>query len=89
MVQETVVDTDSQWEFSSPRNHLLAIVAHFLTSATTRIRHLSKVLGDLSTRPPELVDVKSHIRLSEIAQTLLKVAPYDKDVMGCEGTVPK
>ncbi|OQV23294.1 Protein unc-80-like protein [Hypsibius exemplaris] len=84
-VQETFVDTDSQWEFSSPRNHLLAIIAHFLTSATSRIHQLSKFVGDLSTRPPEIIDAKSHIRLSEIAQTLLKVAPYDQEVMACEG----
>lgn len=79
-MQETLVDPDSQWEFSSPRNHLLAIVAHFLTAATSRIHHLSKFLGDLTTRPPELLESKSHVRLSEVAQTLLKVAPYEPEV---------
>jgi protein unc-80 len=63
----------------------LAIIAHFLTTASTRIHHLSKFLGELSNRPPDLIDSKSHVRLSEIAQTLLKVAPYDQEVMACEG----
>ena len=80
MVQEAVIDTDSQWEFSSPRNHLLAIIAHFLMTATSRLHNLSKFLGDLSSRPPEILDAKSQVRLSEIAQTLLKVAPYDQEV---------
>lgn len=74
-----------QFEFSAPRNHLLAIVAHYLSSSNARIRHLSKFLGDLATRPPELLDAKSHVRLADVAHTLLKVAAYNKEVMACEG----
>lgn len=33
----------------------------------------------------ELLDVKCHIRLADIAHSLLKVSPYDPDTMACRG----
>lgn len=33
----------------------------------------------------ELLDVKCHVRLAEIAHSLLKVSPYDPESMACRG----
>lgn len=33
----------------------------------------------------DLLESKAHLRLADIAHTLLKVAPYDRDTMSCKG----
>uniref|UniRef100_T1K5F4 Protein UNC80 C-terminal domain-containing protein n=1 Tax=Tetranychus urticae TaxID=32264 RepID=T1K5F4_TETUR len=35
----------------------------------------------------ELLDVKCHLRLAEVAHALLKLSPYDPQTMACRGLV--
>ena len=78
-----------RFEFRRPRDILLLIVSEFLTRSASRLSDLSKKVPDLHQKSSsyELIDVKSHLRLAEIAHSLLKVAPYDPQTMGCEGLV--
>lgn len=36
-------------------------------------------------KPVELLDIRCHVRLAEIAHSLLKVSPYDPESMACRG----
>ncbi|XP_052808844.1 protein unc-80-like isoform X2 [Mya arenaria] len=72
-------------DFRKPRDSLLNVVAEFYGACQTRMKELRKMLQDLSFRPPELLDHKSHNRLADMAHTLLKLATYDPDTMGCAG----
>lgn len=76
-------------EFRKPRDLLLKIVSEFLTRSTARLSDLSKKIPDLHQKNNsyELLDVKCHIRLAEIAHSLLKLAPYDPQTMACKGLV--
>ncbi|KAF4517233.1 hypothetical protein B566_EDAN005287 [Ephemera danica] len=71
-------------EFRRPRDILLSMVADFLTKCTTRMAELSK-RAPQDCKPIEMLDAKAHVRLSDIAHSLLKVSPYDPDTMGCRG----
>ena len=73
--------------FRRPRDTLLNLVAEFLTRATARLADLSKKIPDLHQKGSshELLDVKCHLRLAEVAHSLLKIAPYDPQTMGCRG----
>lgn len=64
-------------------------MAEFLTRSTARLADLSKKVPDLHQKGSshELLDVKCHLRLAEVAHSLLKVAPYDPQTMGCRGLV--
>ncbi|KAI1307248.1 Protein unc-80 -like protein [Halotydeus destructor] len=74
-------------DFRRPRDILLNLVAEFLTRSTARLADLSKKVPDLHQKGGqyELLDIKSHLRLAEVAHSLLKVAPYDPQTMGCRG----
>lgn len=76
-------------EFRKPRDLLLKIVSEFLTKSTTRFSELSKKISEIHQKNSsyELLDVKCHIRLAEIAHSLLKLAPYDPQTMACKGLV--
>ncbi|RWS14513.1 protein unc-80-like protein [Dinothrombium tinctorium] len=76
-------------DFRRPRDAILNVVAEFLTRSTSRLQDLSKKLPDLHQKGSsyELLDVKCHLRLAEIAHSLLKVAPYDPQTMACRGLV--
>lgn len=76
-------------EFRRPRDVLLKVVAEFLSRSTARLQDLSKKLPDLHQKGStyELLDVKCHLRLAEIAHSLLKMAPYDPPTMACRGLV--
>ncbi|RWS30612.1 protein unc-80-like protein [Leptotrombidium deliense] len=83
-------DTEAiRLEFRRPRDAILNVVSEFLTRSTARLQDLSKKLPDLHQKGSsyELLDVKSHLRLAEIAHSLLKVAPYDPSTMACRGLV--
>lgn len=82
---EALEDLEPIAEFRNPRDSLLCIVADFVSVAGKRIKELPKLLSDPSVRIPDLLDVRSHIRLSEIAHTLLKLSPYDPLTMACQG----
>lgn len=76
-------------EFRKPRDILLNLVSEFLTKSTGRLADLSKKVPDLHQKNSsfELLDVKCHLRLAEIAHSLLKIAPYDPPTMACRGLV--
>ncbi|XP_021380201.1 protein unc-80 homolog isoform X3 [Mizuhopecten yessoensis] len=78
-------DMEMRTEFRKPRDSLLSVVAEFYASCQSRLKELRKMLQDPSFRPPELLDHKTHNRLAEIANTLLKLAPYDPDTLRCTG----
>lgn len=79
----------SRLEYRKPRDLLLKIVSEFLTRSTGRLSDLSKKIPDLHSKNSsyELLDVKCHLRLAEIAHSLLKLAPYDPQTMACKGLV--
>lgn len=76
-------------EFRRPRDLLLKIVAEFLSKSTARLADLSKKISDLHQKGSsyELLDVKCHLRLAEIAHSLLKLAPFDPVTMASNGLV--
>ncbi|XP_055382818.1 protein unc-80 homolog isoform X2 [Condylostylus longicornis] len=71
-------------EYRRPRDVLLSVVGDFLSKASTRLSELSKKQGN-DGKPVELLDLKCHIRLADIAHSLLKVSPYDPESMACRG----
>ncbi|CDW58970.1 protein unc 80 [Trichuris trichiura] len=82
---EATADSEVQREmFRKPRDALLYLSATFVRTCLPRMRYLNHVLGDAS-KSPEILDHKTHIKLAEIAYTLLKLAPYDSNAMSCEG----
>ncbi|XP_048774238.1 protein unc-80 homolog isoform X3 [Ostrea edulis] len=85
--QETE-DTEVTNEFRKPRDLFLIVIAEFYSTCQPRLRsnELRRMLVEASSRPPtELLDHKSHNRLAEIANTLLKLAPYDPQTLSCTG----
>jgi protein unc-80 len=71
-------------EYRRARDVLLSLVGEFLNRGTTRLQELAKKPG-ADSKPVELLDVKCHIRLADVAHSLLKVSPYDPDSMACRG----
>ncbi|XP_022249198.1 protein unc-80 homolog isoform X2 [Limulus polyphemus] len=72
-------------EFRKPRDTILFVISEFLTTCTRRLATLSKKVPDLTSKATELLDLKCHLRLAEIAHSLLKVSPYDPATMACRG----
>lgn len=71
-------------EYRRPRDVLLSVVGEFISRASTRLHELArKHPGD--AKAVELLDVKCHVRLADIAHSLLKVSPYDPESMACRG----
>lgn len=84
ILNESVEDSETiRAEYRRPRDVLLSVVGEFITRSTTRLNELSRKQGD--SKPVELLDVKCHVRLAEIAHSLLKVSPYDPESMACRG----
>ncbi|XP_069159541.1 protein unc-80 homolog isoform X1 [Procambarus clarkii] len=71
-------------DFRQPRDTLLHVVAEFLTTCSQRLAEINKKAGQES-KHSDLLDTKCHLRLAEVAHSLLKVAPYDPATMGCRG----
>ncbi len=71
-------------EYRRARDVLLSLVGDFINRATLRLAELAKK-PQADQKYVELLDVKCHIRLADIAHSLLKVSPYDPDSMGCRG----
>eukprot|EP00105_Crassostrea_gigas_P024973 XP_011445404.1 PREDICTED: protein unc-80 homolog isoform X2 [Crassostrea gigas] len=85
--QETE-DTELTNEFRKPRDLFLNVIAEFYSTCQPRLKcnELRRMLVDAASRPPtELLDHRSHNRLAEIANTLLKLAPYDPQTLSCTG----
>ncbi|XP_076677709.1 unc80, NALCN channel complex subunit isoform X4 [Andrena cerasifolii] len=70
-------------EFRRPRDTLLNMVGDFVARCSTRLIEINKKSQDGKTI--ELLDSKCHIRLADIAHSLLKISPYDAGTMGCRG----
>lgn len=84
-IMDTAEDSELiRAEYRRPRDVLLSVVGEFISRATTRLQELSKKQG-ADTKPVELLDVKCHVRLADIAHSLLKVSPYDPESMACRG----
>ncbi|XP_042207937.1 protein unc-80 homolog isoform X3 [Homarus americanus] len=71
-------------DFRQPRDTLLHVVAEFLTTCSLRLAEINKKAGQ-DNKHADLLDTKCHLRLAEVAHSLLKVAPYDPATMGCRG----
>ena len=72
--------------FRGPRDALLTLCSIFFEKATVRLKELAKLAATIEhLKVPELLDHKCHVKLSEIAVSLLKIAPYDHTTMGCQG----
>lgn len=71
--------------FRRARDVLLSVVGEFMNRASTRLAELAKKQSMNDAKNSELLDVKCHIRLADIAHSLLKVSPYDPDTMACRG----
>uniref|UniRef100_A0A8C9LFE1 Unc-80 homolog, NALCN channel complex subunit n=1 Tax=Pavo cristatus TaxID=9049 RepID=A0A8C9LFE1_PAVCR len=72
-------------EFRRPRESLLNICTEFYKHCGPRLRILQNLAGEPRVTSLELLDVKSHMRLAEIAHSLLKLAPYDTQTMESRG----
>ncbi|XP_076295581.1 unc80, NALCN channel complex subunit isoform X10 [Lasioglossum baleicum] len=72
-----------QNEFRRPRDTLLNMVGDFVARCSARLVELNKKSQD--GKVIELLDSKCHIRLADIAYSLLKISPYDPSTMGCRG----
>uniref|UniRef100_A0A914DS60 Protein unc-80 homolog n=1 Tax=Acrobeloides nanus TaxID=290746 RepID=A0A914DS60_9BILA len=72
--------------FRGPRDALLVLCSMFIEEAGPRLKELGKLASPLEhIKIPELLDHRCHVKLSEIALSLLKIAPYDLTTMGCNG----
>ncbi|EFN65650.1 Uncharacterized protein KIAA1843 [Camponotus floridanus] len=70
-------------EFRRPRNTLLNMVGDFVARCSIRLVELNKKSQD--GKNIELLDSKCHVRLADIAHSLLKISPYDPVTMACRG----
>ncbi|XP_014469276.1 PREDICTED: protein unc-80 homolog isoform X4 [Dinoponera quadriceps] len=77
------VDNFHRYEFRRPRDTLLNMVGDFVARCSARLIELNKKSQDGKTI--ELLDSKCHVRLVDIAHSLLKISPYDPTTMGCRG----
>ncbi|KAH7731934.1 protein unc-80 [Aphelenchoides avenae] len=80
-------NTEMQKEqFRKPRDALLTLCAMFIETAGARLKELGKMVTNVEhVRVPELTDHKCYVKLSEIAMSLLKIAPYDLSTLSCTG----
>ena len=60
-------------EFRSPRDFLLNILSEFINFSSHRIKDLYKLANDSTLKVTELLDAKTHFKLVEIANGLLKL----------------
>ena len=60
-------------EFRSPRDFLLNILSEFVHFASSRIKELYKLINDSNLKITELLDAKTHFKLVDIANALLKL----------------
>ncbi|MBN3275438.1 UNC80 protein, partial [Polyodon spathula] len=72
-------------EFRQPRESLLNICTEFYKHCGPRLKILQNMTGEPRVTTLELLDIKSHMRLAEIAHSLLKLAPYDTLTMESRG----
>ncbi|XP_023318464.1 protein unc-80 homolog isoform X2 [Trichogramma pretiosum] len=85
--KQQVFDDDAESshknEFVRPRDTLLNMVGDFVARCSARLVELDKKSQDGKTI--EILDSKCHIRLADVAHSLLKISPYDPQAMACRG----
>lgn len=80
------VEEQQKEQFRRPRDILLCLTAQFLEMAVPRLKDLTKLsMGAEHVKIPEVMDHKCHVKLGEVALTLLKIAPYDLATTSCQG----
>uniref|UniRef100_A0A3B4DM80 Unc-80 homolog (C. elegans) n=1 Tax=Pygocentrus nattereri TaxID=42514 RepID=A0A3B4DM80_PYGNA len=85
MPREELDERIAREEFRRPRESLLNICTEFYKHCGPRLKILQNVAGEPRVTALELLDIKSHMRLAEIAHSLLKLAPYDTLTMESRG----
>ncbi|XP_045074431.1 protein unc-80 homolog [Coregonus clupeaformis] len=85
MPREELDERIAREEFRRPRESLLNICTEFYKHCGPRLKILQNVAGEPRVTALELLDIKSHMRLAEIAHSLLKLAPYDSLTMESRG----
>uniref|UniRef100_A0AAZ3PZM6 Unc-80 homolog (C. elegans) n=1 Tax=Oncorhynchus tshawytscha TaxID=74940 RepID=A0AAZ3PZM6_ONCTS len=85
MPREEMDERIAREEFRRPRESLLNICTEFYKHCGPRLKILQNVAGEPRVTALELLDIKSHMRLAEIAHSLLKLAPYDSLTMESRG----
>ncbi|XP_031777864.1 protein unc-80 homolog isoform X3 [Nasonia vitripennis] len=76
-------ETGHKNEFVRPRDTLLNMVGEFVARSSVRLVELNKKSQD--GKAIELLDSRCHVRLADIAHSLLKISPYDPEAMACRG----
>ncbi|KAK5986951.1 hypothetical protein GCK32_002945 [Trichostrongylus colubriformis] len=80
------VEESHKESYRRSRDTLLCLAAQFIEMATPRLKELAKLSSTSEhTKIPEVMDHKCHVKLSEIALALLKIASYDLTTMSCLG----
>uniref|UniRef100_A0A158QN60 DUF3453 domain-containing protein n=1 Tax=Haemonchus placei TaxID=6290 RepID=A0A158QN60_HAEPC len=80
------VEESHKESYRRSRDTLLCLAAQFIEMATPRLKELAKLSSASEhTKIPEVMDHKCHVKLSEIALALLKIASYDLTTMSCLG----
>ncbi|XP_057679496.1 protein unc-80 homolog isoform X17 [Corythoichthys intestinalis] len=85
MPREELDERIAREEFRRPRESMLNICTEFYKHCGPRLKILQNVAGEPRVTALELLDMKSHMRLAEIAHALLKLAPYDTLTMESRG----
>ncbi|XP_030638088.1 protein unc-80 homolog [Chanos chanos] len=85
MPREELDERIAREEFRRPRESLLNICTEFYKHCGPRLKILQNIAGEPRVTALELLDIKSHMRLAEIAHSLLKLAPYDTLTMESRG----
>ncbi|XP_071508730.1 protein unc-80 homolog, partial [Diadema antillarum] len=78
-------ESETMNEFCKPRDMLLSVVSEFYCHGLARLKELRPVAESRTHSQTEILDQKCHMRVAEVALTLLKVAPHDPVTMGCKG----
>lgn len=92
------VEEQQKEQYRRPRDILLCLASQFLEmavprfvelildSTSSRLKELTKLsIGAEHVKIPEVMDHKCHVKLGEVALTLLKIAPYDLATTSCLG----
>ena len=69
--------------YCQPRNSLLSLTADFMAKSSAKMAELNKRGGQ--EKPVELLDSKCFMKLVDVANSLLKMAPYDLDCVKLNG----
>jgi hypothetical protein len=80
--EQTDEKTNARQQTRFPQDILLNIVSNFVSFSSIRVKELYKIINEPSLKVTELLDVKSHFKLIEIASTLLKMWDDSRSLKG-------